>query len=426
MGRKLHKIVASLFAIATATAANAQLLPPDDLLVRFSRFETVRERQIPGFEAPGVPIGTFTLSPNITGSANYSDNIFAQRDARVSDTFFRVEPTAILQSNWSQRSLTLSANGRFDRYANQTSENVDAVSASAYGVQQFGDSTRLRLVARYQNDRESREGQTVFALTQRPVHYENESVALGVSQRFASVLVSGEAGYDRFNFDDARLRNGPVIDEDFRDRDTYNLRLRAEIAQSPSLAYFVQGLREATNYDRPDGGTGNLRGNTRYQVLGGARFELPLGARGEIGVGYVNSQSEGARYRTFSGLALSSRVTLFPTELTTVNVSLQRSVNDAGVPNSTGYLVTSGTVQVDHELLRNLILGANIGYETDNFNGIDRRDRRLTAGATAEYKLGRAFWIRFGYDFIDLSSRGVDQFRAFDRNRATFAIRYRV
>ena len=169
-----------------------------------------------------------------------------------------------------------------------------------------------------------------------------------------------------------------------------------------------------------------MRGNTRYQLLGGARFELPLGARGEIGVGYVHSESEGARYQSFSGLALSSRVVLFPTDLTTVTITAERSVNDSGVPNSTGYLVTSGNIQVDHELLRNLILGASLGYETDRFNGIDRRDRRLGAGATAEYRLNRALSLRLGYDFIDLNSRGVDQFRAFDRNRATLAIRYRV
>ena len=421
-----RRIAAGLFAATVGSAAQAQLLPPDDLLVRFSRFETVRERRTPGFEAPGIPIGTFTLSPSITGSANYSDNVFALKDDRVSDTFFRAEPSAVLQSDWEQRSLTLSANGRFDRYANQTSENTDAVNLTANGQQEFGDSTRLRLIARYQNDRESREGQTVFALTERPVHFQNESAAVGLSQRFASVLVSGEVGYDRYDYDDARLRNGPAIDEDFRDRDTLNLRLRAEIAQSPALAYFVQAIRQSTSYDISDFASGNLRGNTRYQLLGGTRFELPLGARGEIGVGYVHSESQGARYQSFSGLALSSRVVLFPTDLTTVTISAERSVNDSGVPNSTGYLVTSLNMQVDHELLRNLILGASLGYETDRFNGIDRRDRRLGAGATAEYRLNRALSLRVGYDFIDLNSRGVDQFRAFDRNRATLAIRYRV
>ncbi|QXQ07590.1 outer membrane beta-barrel protein [Sphingosinicellaceae bacterium] len=412
-------------AVLTSTAS-AQVLPPDDTLVNFRRFTAVRERRIEGYDAVGVPVGSFTLSPSINATAQYTDNIFAAKDDKVGDALARIEPSALLQSNWSQRSLTLSANGRLDRYADHSSENVSAINASAYGVQQFGDSTRLRLIGRYVNDRESREAQTAFALTQRPVNYQTMEGALGLSQRFAQFLVNGEAGYTRYQYQDARLMDGTPLDESFRNQDTFRLRVRAEIAQSPSLAYFVEASRVSTSYDARDTNSGNARGSTTYQVLGGSRFELPFGARGEIGLGYVNGEFKGAQYRNFSGLAISSKVLLFPSDLTTVTVAARRSVSDAGTLNSTGYIATVGSVQVDHELLRNLILGAGIQYEHDTFNGVDRRDGRFGASASAEYRLNRSLSVRADYDFIDLSSRGAESYRSFSRNRASIGIRYRV
>ena len=420
------RLCAGLLLALTAGAATAQVLPPDDSLVRFGRFTAVRERQIPGYEVPGIPVGSFTLSPSVNASAEYSDNLFATENDKVGDFFARIEPAVALQSNCTQRSLSLSASGRLDRYSDETSEDVSTINATAYGVQQFGDSTRLRIIGRYVNDRESREAQTAFALTDRPVHFQTVSGGLGLSQRFAQFQLSGDAEYSRNNFDDARLRNGALLDEDFRDQDSYRLRLRAEIAQSPSLAYFAEVTRVGTSYDLRDSSTGNSRGATTYQFLGGARFELPFGARGEIGVGYVDAAFRGVQYRNFSGLALSSKVLLFPSELTTVTLAAERSVNDAGTLDSTGYIVTSGSIQVDHELLRNLILGGYFQYERDSFNGADRKDRRVSATASAEYRLNRALWLRASYDFIDLASHGTEAFRSFSRNRASIGIRYRV
>ena len=109
-----------------------------------------------------------------------------------------------------------------------------------------------------------------------------------------------------------------------------------------------------------------------------------------------------------------------------MTVSAQRAVNDAGTPDSTGYIATTGGIQVDHELLRNLVLGAGIQYEHDNFNGVDRRDRRFGATASAEYRIGRSLWLRADYDMIDLKSHGTESFRSFNRNRASIGIRYRV
>ena len=51
----------------------------------------------------------------------------------------------------------------------------------------------------------------------------------------------------------------------------------------------------------------------------------------------------------------------------------------------------------DYELLRNVILQANAGYENDIFDGISRNDRVTTAGLDAKYFLTQRFSVYADY-----------------------------
>lgn len=407
--------------VAVGGAAHAQIMPPDESLVTFSKYTAVRERIVPGYEKPGIPIGSFRLYPTIGVSPQYNDNILAIDEPKTDDLLVRLSPAARLQSNWSSSSLSINAAGQFDRYASHSSENADGADVSVYGTHDLGSRTRLRAYVRYFTGRESRESQNAFALTQRPIGFDATTAAVGISQSFASVRLSTEASIVRSDYSDGLLPSGAVFDQDYRDNERRRLRVRAEIAQSPSIAYFAQGTFDDTKYDDPTA-LGTSRNSNGYELLGGVRAELPLLMRGEIGIGYLKSHSQGAQFRRFSGFAINSRLQFFPTELTTVTATAERSVNDAGIPSSSGYLSTGAGLQVDHELLRSLILGVNAGYERDRFNGLDRKDRRVTLGASADYRMNRWVSLRLSYDRLDLNSKGIDRSKSFARNRVLLSV----
>lgn len=407
--------------VAVGSAAQGQMIPPDDSLITFSKYTAVRERIIPGYVKPGIPIGSFRLYPSLTVAPQYNDNILALNTPRVDDILVRATPAARLQSNWSNTSLSLNAAGQFDRYAGHSSENANGADVSAYAMHDLGSDTRIRAYGRFQSGRESRESQNAFVLTERPISFDTQTAALGLSHRFAAVRVSAEAGVIRSDFDDGLLPSRAVLDQDYRDSERQRLRVRAEVAQSPSLAYFAQATLDDTDYDEPSA-IGSSRNSNSFEILGGVRAELPVLMRGELGLGYLKSTFEGAQFREFSGLAINSRLQFFPSQLTTVTLTAERSVNDAGIPNSSGYLATAAALQVDHELLRSLILGLNAGYERDTFNGIDRRDRRFTLGASADYRMNRFVSLRLSYDRLDLKSDGMDQYKSFARNRMLLSV----
>ena len=61
-----------------------------------------------------------------------------------------------------------------------------------------------------------------------------------------------------------------------------------------------------------------------------------------------------------------------------------------------GYLASSVAAGVDHELLRNLLLNANAGYENDFFQGVSRTDAVFSAGAGIRYLLNRNLYLGSG------------------------------
>lgn len=417
--RRQILVAAAVAAACGSQSARAQLLPPDDSLIKFYRYTAVRERVIPGFTPSSIDVGGLALSPSLDVTGEYTDNIYALQTPRVGDEFVDIAPSVLVQASGESRTLSLNATGHLDRYVAHPSENSEAIDASAYATQQLGGGTRVRLLARYDQARESRESENAYVLTQRPIRFESAAAAVGVTQRFASVQLSGEGGFQRSTYFDGALFDGTVLGQHYRDNDVETVRVRAEVAQSPSLAYFAQATHAWVDYRVAGAG----RGSRNLELLGGVRFELPIRARGEIGVGYVRADFQGAT-RSFSGVGINSSVTLFPTELLTVTVTAQRSLNNAGTPSSTGYVALSGGIQADYELLRQVILSAGVQLERDSFNGLDRNDGRVAGTASVEYRSKGGWALHGGIQYLDLTSSGVDRYKSFNRSRIMGGLRF--
>jgi hypothetical protein len=101
-------------------------------------------------------------------------------------------------------------------------------------------------------------------------------------------------------------------------------------------------------------------------------------------------------------------------------------VEDSGIPGSSGYLSTNVAAQVDHELMRNLIVTGQISSGQDEYEGIDREDDRLTAGVSATYLINRRAGLTVGYSHFDQSSGGLNGGNDFkvDKIGATLTLQF--
>ncbi len=402
-------------APAVASPQEPPLLPPEPPQIE-KRYISVLERVQPGYVAPGIPIGAFTLSPSLAVSGGYDDNIFATEHDRVSDGFVRFQPEALIQSNWSQNSVSFDASGTIDRYFHRTSENIADYALTAAGLYQIGSDTILRAAGRVESEHQSRLSQDIFAQTIHPVRYTEQSGAVALTQDFGRLRVTGDARVARFNYRDGRLADGSVYDQQTSDNTSYRVGIRASYQQTPGLAWFVSASYNDRNFrtgtiDTP------VRDSHGYQLLAGVDFEPSALIRGSIGVGYIRQNFRSAHYTDLSGVGFNARLQFFPSQLTTVTLNANRSVLDSGIPGSGGYLSSEGSVRIDHELFRQIILSASVGYQSNKFNNLDRVDGRLATSAGMTYRLNRFASLELHYDRLDQSSHGADRYRAYVDNR---------
>lgn len=421
---RAHALALTLVLLPAAMAAHAQTLPDDQSLVVFNRYVSVRERQLRGYATAGIPLSSFTLNPSLDANVQYNDNVLALEDHPRGDVLARLTPSVNANSNWSDSVLSLSATADVDRYAKLTTENSINTNLSAYGWHDLSRSTRFRTLVRFQSLRESREAQDVFVLTRRPIRFRTLELAVGARQRFANSQVQADAYVVKSDFDDAvRRSDGAAVDQDFRDSVLKRGRVRAEFAASPAFAWFAQGTYSKRDFRlRARDPLASARESETVELLAGARFELPVLARGEVGIGYTRGSYRAERFTPVSGLAVRTEVTFLPTQLTNVVVTAERTVNDTGLPTSSGYASLVGGVRVDHELLRQLLLSAGVRYQRDSFNGVDRDDNRVELSASAAYRLKPNVSARVSASRTDLSSNGGDAYRSFVANRFLFGV----
>jgi hypothetical protein len=138
------------------------------------------------------------------------------------------------------------------------------------------------------------------------------------------------------------------------------------------------------------------RDSKGYTLAGGVDFELTALIRGEVAVGYLNEKKDDSFFEDVTGLSLDSRVSWFPSRLTTVNFSAGRRVIDVGAFDAPSAVETRLGVGVDHELRRNIILSGYVTAANYEYEEVDREDENLEIGAVATYKMNkRVHWDVF-------------------------------
>jgi hypothetical protein len=149
-------------------------------------------------------------------------------------------------------------------------------------------------------------------------------------------------------------------------------------------------------------------------------FDGIWGFNGEVG--YLQRDYAGAGLKSLSAPAFAAAVTWQPTQLTTVTGALRRTVQESIRGNATSYVATTGSLRVDHEYLRNVILGGELGFEWDEYQQPSQQATDVYAGVSARWLINRNFSLVASYQYawrID-ASQGFDDY---NRNLVQLSLR---
>ena len=401
--------VAGFTHAAEAQTARGALNQGQGAETNFSRDRNISVRQRPreGFEAIGVPLGAFMAYPKIALTAEHNDNIYATSTGEIDDMIFRVQPEVNITSNWSRHALTAYGRATINRYQDYDSEDTEDYAVGASGRLDVLRAASISAAADWAQLTEPRSSSSSPQASVEPIQYDLTSASLSGVREFNRLKVSGRYDYRNYDYEDGVTAGGAPIEQDDRDRDIQTITLRADYAVSPATALFVELSKNWREYDLAPPAVTLTRDSEGAQALVGANFELGALTRGEIGVGYITQEFDDPAFNDIDGFGARAQVEWFPTQLTTVTLTGSRTVEDSGIVGSSGYLSTNVGAQVDHELMRNVILTGQVAYGNDDYEGIDREDDRITAGLSGTYLLNRHVGVTVGYSYFDQDSGGV-------------------
>ncbi len=91
------------------------------------------------------------------------------------------------------------------------------------------------------------------------------------------------------------------------------------------------------------------------------------------------------------------------TKLTTLGFGVARTIQETTQTGASGYFDAEFDASVDHELLRNLILGARAGISFQEYEGIDRNDEVAKFAISGKYLLSRNFTFSYATNIPSVS-----------------------
>ena len=99
-----------------------------------------------------------------------------------------------------------------------------------------------------------------------------------------------------------------------------------------------------------------------------------------------------------------------------------RQCSDSAFGTTSGFFATAAALRVDHELLRNVLLNAQVGYEQDDFVGVDAKSKILRYSAGGRYLVNRNLGLGLLVGRDNRSGSGSIALQTYNETRAMLSV----
>jgi hypothetical protein len=378
-------------------------------------------RARPEYDAQGASIGGFYLYPTIAASLSSDDNVFRRSSAQVSDLFWTFSPRVALRSQWSEDSLRLYAQLDDYQYDRQDSESRTNWIVGGTGNLAVASGATLSADTYYFNTHESRTSPDLSSQALSPTAYTQFHADASILNQPGPVGLSAGVNYDRYVYDPTALVGGGLLDNADRNSDVVEAFAKALYEFQPEESVYARVSYNVREFDLHFDRNGFDHSSDGYRIDTGLQMLFTPLIKGTMFLGYLQQDFK-EPFHSVSGINFGSQIDWFATELVTVHFTTNRLLTDTIIAGASSEDQRSIRASFDYELLRNVILQGNIGYENDIFDGISRNDRITTAGFGAKYLLNRNMSLYADYIRGERSSNAMGE--NFTDNLVTAGIRF--
>ena len=343
------------------------------------------------FDPVGIGLGDLRLTPSLEESVGWNSNPLLLPGTQRGSAFLTTEAGLGIQSNWSRDDLHGSFKGGYTDYFNE--HDAD----SGYGSGTLGG--RLDVSHDLSFDGEGRfnvSAQTPGSvglpagttLRTEPL-VSTYGSTLGATEKLGVFALGLHGTLDRTIYQDARFSDGAIgrlSSDDFND---WGLKARFAYERSPVAQPFVELGVDSRRYDGTIDSAGYARNSNGAIADVGIKVDWSKLLTGEFSVGYGSRNYSDARLPRLSGALVNGNLIWSATPLTTVTFKTATALNDTTTAAASGAVTHSYTLEIAHDLRRNLTIGAFAGLTTDDYVGVALKDHTTSAGLKTQYKISR-------------------------------------
>lgn len=344
------------------------------------------------YDPVGLRVGNLIVKPYVESDVGYDANPFGQSTHPHGSWFLRGVVGGTVQSDWSRDEFDATLTSGHDRYLQAPGNSSPDNALIANG--RLDVSRQLTFDAQGRFVQSSQQANTPGLLAgvnlqARPLTYAY-GATLGATETINRLSLGLHGTLDRYTYDNATPAGGGVIDLANGNYTDTGLQLRAGYDLLPGVAPFVEVDGDRRQRDIALDTAGYARDSKGYSVKVGSTFTLSHLLTGSVSAGLTHRTYKDARLGAVTAPTMAASLVWTATPLTTVTLNVGTDVAESTVTPATAALTRTATIEVAHQLLRNLTLTANAGLTNTNYVGAGLTTNQLSAGLAADYSLNRA------------------------------------
>jgi hypothetical protein len=346
-------------------------------------------------KAPGIHVGGFMVFPELEIGERYDDNIFATKNGRESDFYTVISPSVSVESTWSRHGLGLQAFGEFRHFAQHQTEDTEQGGVNLTGRLDISGADYISEFLSFSREAQERSDPDDTG-TRHPPLFNHSIARTRYAHQFSDLELRIDGQMERFDY----------LAESDADRD------RSEFAVEPRLSYrlsahftpFVEVGYLDRNFDSAVNQDGFDADSRTYDATFGLGFMLDPALTGEIAVGVFHTDFDDSTLDPITSPLVEGTLSWDVTRLTTITGSISHREAVTSTTDNSSKIVSSASVRIDHELLRNVLLDGEVRYRNEDYQGSDRVDNRVDVEIGSTYLLNPNASISFDYRYSNRAS----------------------
>jgi hypothetical protein len=367
--------------------------------------ETVTQRPRPELDPLGTHVRDFFWFPRAAVGEAYNSNIFAT-PSPTSDFISALQPSFDLLSSFPRNALNLHGGALNQFYATHPDQNTQDGFVAADGRLDVTAGSSLYGDARVEHLHIPRTSVNSPGNAAEPVTYNAFTAKAGYVQTGLRVGYEADIAVHGELYNAVPLIGGGTLSQSSANLTISEAAVRGTYDFLPDYRGYIRLAGYLTDYARTV--PGGMRFNsTGYRTDLGLQILPKHIVNGEMYFGYFQQNYAVSSLGSIAAPDAGGRLVWNLSPLTTATFAGSRTVQTTNPTLSgtgAGYLSSVATATVDHELLRNLLVNLNAGYENDAYQGLSRTDNTFSAGAGCKYLLNRNLYLGGSYGYYQRNS----------------------